>query len=205
MRPSLSRLKMRSAETMADCTELYFSARSLMGLEELLDVSCEGEQHAHFHRADVLPRQGRQPNSRISTMASALTTSITGRMKLLMATCVMVVLRYCRLRSCNWVVLFLFPAERLDHADARKAFGDEAVDARNERLHLHKIAVQRAPAQERDDQDQRHGREGHQRQPPVHVEHHHDDADQQEDVPEQADEHVVVEFVERLHVVGGAG
>lgn len=103
------------------------------------------------------------------------------------------------------VVLFLFPAKRLDHADARKAFGDEAVDAGNERLHLHKIAVQRPRHKNVMIRISGTAVKAISASRPVHVEHHHDDADQQENVPEQADEHVVVEFVERLHVVGGAG
>ena len=174
------------------------------GLEELLDVGVERHQHAHLQRRDL---RARQPEARDQDQRDAQRVDDLGhgpheRVDEHLKQRGLAVFA---VHAVQLVVLLLLPVEGLNHADAGQALGDEAVDAPDPHLHLHEVAVQRPLAAQRDDGDQRQRGKAHQRQLPVHVQHHGHDADEQEHVLEQVHQHAAVELVQRLHVVGGSG
>ncbi len=110
-----------------------------------------------------------------------------------------------RLKYGELLARFFFVAEELHDAHAADVFLQEGVDARDGRADA-AIGVADFVAEDPGGhEDERHHREGGQRQAPVHVQHDEDEDDQQEGIVDHGGDAGGEEVVERVDVGGDAG
>ena len=103
------------------------------------------------------------------------------------------------------VVGALLAIEELDHAHAGDVFLRKGVDARDRGADPTVGVADTFAEDAGDEDDDRQDGEGDEREPPVHAQHHEDDAEQDEDVLEDCEDAGGEHLVQRVHVGGEAG
>ncbi len=197
-----SSLKMRSLDAIADCRMLYFSLRSWMGRKK---------RCAYCMNATSTPRV---TSLRITWSAAEPDDARDRRRRQHFDHRVVHGVGHDRVFErvhvgavdlLEALVRLLLAIEQLQHDDAGHVLLQVGVDPGDGDANA-PVAVAHFAAEDRGRvEDERQHGEGDQRQPPAHVQHDDQNAEQHEDVFEDRDHAGGEHLVQRVHVAGDAG